>query len=240
MKLRNPWAISAAGFAGAWAMRLWMWTLRYQYQPQGPNMDPGRTDLSGRYIYAMWHEYLLLPIFQYARPDIHVLISRHADGQLVAEICRHLGIPLVRGSTTRGGMVAVRQLLQAGGRTHLAITPDGPRGPRRRVQPGLIYLASKLGLPIVPVGFGLQKPWRMSSWDRFALPRPGSLAACVTGAPITVAPDCDDDQREGFRLRVEEALSQVTEAAEGWAGSGTPPRAMERSQTQPDAQSMVL
>src|SRR5438093_1235620 len=72
-----------------------------------------------------------------------VLISQHADGDLIARTAEHLGIDTVRGSTTRGGMQAIRELLQISRRTHLVITPDGPKGPRRTVQPGVIFLAAQ-------------------------------------------------------------------------------------------------
>jgi lysophospholipid acyltransferase (LPLAT)-like uncharacterized protein len=118
---------------------------------------------------------MLLPAYHYARPDIKVLISTHADGQLIAEACQRLGFALARGSSTRGGVEAVRDMLRAND-THLAVTPDGPRGPRRRVQAGVVYLAARTGLPIVPVGFAARRPWRAKSWDRFAVPRPFSRA----------------------------------------------------------------
>ena len=217
MKLRHPGLIKAAGFAGAYALRLWLRTLSYRYHPLGANLDPHQPDLPGRYIYAMWHETLLLPVYCYARRDISVLISQHADGQLIAEMCRHLSIPVVRGSTTRGGVEALRQLLRAGRRMHLAMTPDGPRGPRRQAQIGAIYLAARIGLPIVPVGFGLRRPWRMNSWDRFALPKPWSRAVCVTADPIAVPADADRNSLEGYRRRLEKDLLTVTRAAEAWA-----------------------
>jgi hypothetical protein len=97
---------------------------------------------------------------------------------------------------------------------HLAITPDGPRGPRRRIQPGSIYLAARTGLPIVPFGIALDRPWRMRSWDRFALPRPWSKAACVTGQPIQVPENLDKDGLEKYRLLVENQLNELTAAAE--------------------------
>ena len=84
--------------------------------------------MTGRYIYAFWHENLMLPLSQYARPDIHVLISKHADGQIVAKLARHLGFAVVHGSTTRHSVEAVRQMLRLGQNAHLAVTPDG-RGP---------------------------------------------------------------------------------------------------------------
>jgi len=225
MKIRHPWLIKAMTLAGGWGLRRWMRTLRYEYQSTGPSVDPNESDMCGRYIYAMWHEYLLLPIFLYPRRDVHVLISRHADGQLIADVCRHLHIPVVCGSTTRGGAEALRGLLRAGRADHLAVTPDGPRGPRQRVKPGLLYLAARTGLPIVPVGFGLERPWRMHSWDRMALPRPWSRAACVTGTPIVVPGHCDKEQLEEYRLRVEATMLATTYAAEVWAETGTRPAA---------------
>ena len=127
-----------------------------------------------------------MPAYHYGRRDIHVLISEHADGQMIAEACRHLGFRVVRGSATRGGVEAVRQMVRRSRSAHLAITPDGPRGPRRQVQPGVVYLAAPTGLPIVPFGIAFERAWRMNSWDRFAVPWPWSGAVCVTAEPIHV------------------------------------------------------
>jgi lysophospholipid acyltransferase (LPLAT)-like uncharacterized protein len=220
MKIRQPWLIRAGATAGASALRLWMNGLRFEYRPLGANVDPHRADLAGRYIYAIWHEYLLLPVFCYTRPDVHVLISRHADGEWVAQLCRRLRIPVIRGSTTRGGAEAVRRLLRAGRETHLALTPDGPRGPRRRIQGGAIFLAARLGLPIVAVGFGLRRCWRMKSWDRFAIPGPWTRATCVTGVPIVVPASVNRQEIEHYRLQVEQSLTGATETAERWALTG--------------------
>lgn len=220
MKIRYPWLIKAIGWIGAWLIRVWVGTLRYRYYPLGRNVDPGRPELQDWYIYAFWHENMLLLAYQYGRPDIWVLISQHADGQMIAEVCRRLQFNLVRGSTTRGGAEAVRQMLKAGRAAHLAITPDGPRGPRREVQPGLVYLAARTGLSIVPVGIGYDRPYRINSWDRFALPRLFSRAVTVTGEPIAVPPDADKDRLEAFRQRVEAALREATALAEATAASG--------------------
>src|SRR2546428_7555 len=121
MKIRHPWLISVAGFIGAWLVRLWIWTVRYRYCRVGPDVRPSQLGPGEHYIYAFWHEYLLLPAYHYGRPDILVLISQHADGEIIAQVCRHLRFGLVRGSTTRGGVEAVRRMLQAGHSAHLAI-----------------------------------------------------------------------------------------------------------------------
>jgi lysophospholipid acyltransferase (LPLAT)-like uncharacterized protein len=220
MKLRHPLLISALAFAFSWLVRLWISTLRYRYRPLGSNVDPHQRGMRERYIYAFWHECMLLPAYYYARPDVRVLISQHADGQLIAEICRHLGYRTVRGSTTRGGAEAVRQMLRLARKAHLAITPDGPRGPRRRVQQGLVYLAARTGLPIIPVGIGFRRPWRLRSWDRFALPRPWSAATCLTDELIHVPPDVDREGIMEYAQRVEQAMNRLTELAERWAETG--------------------
>jgi lysophospholipid acyltransferase (LPLAT)-like uncharacterized protein len=143
-----------------------------------------------------------------------VLISEHADGRMIAEACRHLGFRVVRGSATRGGARAVRQMYRRSRSAHLAITPDGPRGPRRRVQPGVVYLAALTGLPIVPFGIAFERAWRMNSWDRFAVPMPWSAAVCVTADPIHVPENVRKDQLEHYRLVVENAMNVATERAE--------------------------
>src|SRR5712692_8556115 len=103
MKLRHPALIRAVAFAIAWIARLWIGTLRFRYRPLGANVDPHQNGLQDRYIYAFWHENMLLMAYQYALTDAYVLISQHADGQLIAEVSRHFGLRTVRGSTTRGG-----------------------------------------------------------------------------------------------------------------------------------------
>jgi lysophospholipid acyltransferase (LPLAT)-like uncharacterized protein len=163
---------------------------------------------------------MLIVAYRYARPDIYVLISQHADGQLVAEVCRHLGFRTVRGSTTRGGAEAIRQMLRLGHKAHLAITPDGPRGPRRKVQQGLVYLAARTGRPIVPIGIGYSKTWRMQSWDRFALPKPWSASVCVTEDLIEVPACADRALVEEYTDRVEAALRRLNRLAENWAKTG--------------------
>jgi lysophospholipid acyltransferase (LPLAT)-like uncharacterized protein len=197
-----------------------MGSVRAVYRPLGPNFDPTRRGFRGNYIYAFWHEHMLMPAYLYGQADIHVLISRHADGQLIAEIVERLGFRTVRGSTTRGGVEALREMVKLGRTGHLAITPDGPRGPRRQVQPGVVYLASRTGLPVVPFSYGYERAWRAKSWDRFAVPRPFSKAVCVSLDPIFVPPDVGPATLEPYRLQIESALAAASLIAERWAATG--------------------
>jgi lysophospholipid acyltransferase (LPLAT)-like uncharacterized protein len=214
MKIRHPLILKVLGFAVACLVRVWIGLVHFRYRPLGPNLDPNRRGFQGRYLYAFWHENILIPAGYYGRSDVHALVSKHADGELISQACRRLGFRLVRGSSTRDYVEAVRAMMRVARTAHLAVTPDGPRGPRRRVQPGVVYLAARTGLPIVPMGFAYRWAWRLPSWDRFVLPCPGGEAVLVTMAPIHVPPDLRREQIEVHRLRVEEALRQADEAAE--------------------------
>ncbi len=225
MKLRHPWFTKLCALAGSLGLRGWVGTLRFQYASLGPESHPYRLPSDRRHLYAFWHETLLLPTYAFRNIDCAVLIGRHADGELIADVARRFGFRAVRGSSTRGGVEAVRRLLHAEPHGHLAVTPDGPRGPRRVVQPGVAYLASRLGLPVVPTGFGFDRPWRCSSWDRFVIPRPFSRTCCVTAVPVTVPADADRHDLEAYRGRIEDTLHHVSALAERWAEQGIPPEA---------------
>lgn len=211
MKIRHPLLTATLGFLIAGLIRIWILTVRYRHRQLGElDLTPHQPDLPGRFIYAFWHEDMLVPAYQYARPDVHVLISRHADGQLIAAAMKWLGLRVIFGSTNRGGADAIFQMREAAHDSHLVMTPDGPRGPRQRVHLGMIYVAARTGLPIIPVGFGYAKAWRAGSWDRMALPKPFSRVLGITLPPICV-PDVDDRQvLELYRQQVEEAMQKAT------------------------------
>ena len=221
MKLRHPFWISLAAFLAAVLLRVWTRTLRFVvHGNQGHPVDP-RTQ---RCIYVFWHESLLAPA-TFARHKVHVLISHHADGELIARVCRYLGHGVIRGSTNRGGTEALLSLIRCEQSAHLAITPDGPRGPRRQVQLGVVLLASCTGLPIVPVGVGYSRAWRARSWDRFAVPKPFSTVTGVVQPPIVVPPNLDKEGLEAHRQLVEARLLEATHSAEHSRGGRDAPSA---------------
>jgi lysophospholipid acyltransferase (LPLAT)-like uncharacterized protein len=150
-----------------------------------------------------------------------MLLSRHRDADILTRVAYHMGFEFVRGSSYRGGMSALREMVRCSRHMNLTITPDGPVGPRRVLAPGPIYLASKLGLPIVAMGFGYDRPWRLGTWDRHALPRPGSRARAVVSPAIHIPPDLSRTDIEACRTQVERLLNRLTLEAEAWAESGT-------------------
>ena len=225
MKVRNRHLVRAAGVLGTAAARGLYRTLRFKLHVLGSEVRP-LLNTTDRLIYCIWHENLLLPTLTFGCPEIAVLISRHTDGKLLGSLISALGMGMVEGSTNggasrRGGIEAVRKLTQPNfPYRHLAITPDGPRGPRRVVQPGMVYVASRAGMRIVPVGAGYCNPWRAGSWDRFALPKPFTRACCVVADPIAVPPDAKAGELEAYRLRVQAEMDRLAGVAEGWAATG--------------------
>ena len=172
MKLDHPILYKLAALAGSTAVRAWMDTLDYRVVFYDPDVDPASPRCRGQKIYVFWHEYILFPLAMRGHCNLAMLLSRHRDAEVLSYVAYHMGFEFVRGSTNRGGVAALRQLLDKSRHMHLAITPDGPRGPRRQMAPGPIFLASKLGIPLVAMGVGYNRPWRAGSWDRFAIPRP--------------------------------------------------------------------
>jgi lysophospholipid acyltransferase (LPLAT)-like uncharacterized protein len=151
-----------------------------------------------------------------------MLLSRHRDADVLTEVANHLGFEFVRGSTFGGGGTALRELLRKSQQMNLTITPDGPRGPRRVLAQGPVYLSSKLGMPLVAMGFGYDRPWRLGSWDRFAIPKPYSRARAVVSPAMVIPPNLDRDGVEHYRVQVERMLNRLTWEAEAWAEAGTP------------------
>lgn len=218
MKIRNPALIRAAGWLGTQVVRGLVRTLRFEYRALGPPVMPPQPPPEPRSIYLLWHETLLLPLTQFACPEVSTLVSKHADGQLLATVVRTLGLTPIFGSTNRGGMQAVREIIRdVSGCRHLAITPDGPRGPRRVIQPGAVFLAAKTGLTLAPLGVAYYRPWRARSWDRFALPAPCTRAKVVSGRTFIVPSKVRSDDLEQYRSLAQAELDRLTRIAEHWA-----------------------
>jgi len=175
MKLDSPTINRLGGLLGSAAVRWWMETLDYKAAYYDRRIDPFYPDCSGQKIYIFWHEYILFPLYLRGHCNLAMLLSRHRDAEVLSCAARHLGFDFVRGSTARGGVAALRELLARSQTMHLTITPDGPRGPRRRLAPGCVYLASKLGLPLVVMGYGYDRPWRVR---RISTATGWSIIAC--------------------------------------------------------------
>jgi lysophospholipid acyltransferase (LPLAT)-like uncharacterized protein len=171
---------------------------------------------AGRFmIFAFWHGRMLMSPFFYRGRGVKILISRHADGELISRVMRRFGFESVRGSTRRGGKKAFRELIRACqmGRD-VAITPDGPRGPKHVVQKGVIELARQTGFPIVPFAYSTRDRFHFPSWDDLLVPRPFTMGVAIWGQPLWVDCDASAAKQETCRQDLESRLRGLTEKAD--------------------------
>jgi lysophospholipid acyltransferase (LPLAT)-like uncharacterized protein len=162
-------------------------------------------------IYAVWHGRILLLPYLYGWRRARVLASRSRDGELLTRFLECFGLEAVRGSSSRGGAEALRLLTRSLGEGRDAVVvPDGPRGPRETVKPGIVTLARLSGAPIVPVALGVSAQWRLRSWDEFRIPRPFARCVLRFGDPIRVPAGVDRAAQEAARKEVEAALRTLS------------------------------
>jgi lysophospholipid acyltransferase (LPLAT)-like uncharacterized protein len=209
----DSWRGRALIVLGFGVYRLWARTLRLQVE------DPHEVIGFVRkqpVIFAIWHNRLLmLPrVFDPSFPtrQSYGLISASRDGDLIAQFIERSGYGTIRGSSSRKGVIALRQLidtLAADG--NVLFTPDGPRGPVYQASQGVIFVAQKSGAPIVPIHMEYSSCWRLKSWDRFAVPRPFATLRAKFGEPIYIAPLSEPEQFETERLRLQDAMMRLVE-----------------------------
>jgi len=210
---QQRWAARLA----AWVIRLLGWTVRWRTEvpAETARLLAGKAPI----IMALWHGRLLMIPLAYrnaGRRHLNVLISEHSDGEVIARAIAHFGLDSVRGSTKRGALKGVREMIrriQGGG--DFAITPDGPRGPAFRVQPGIIDLARRTGYPILPVTFSARGGKQFASWDRFLVPRPLTRGVYCWGEPHWVGPETDAEEA---RAGLERAMRALNDHADGLVG----------------------
>ncbi len=164
------------------------------------------------FIACFWHGRLLMipHAWAYSAP-MHILISHHRDGRLIADVLNRFGIGAIAGSSSRGGEAAVLRMIRTLRQGEfVGLTPDGPRGPRMRASLGVIRTAHRTGVPIVPVSFAASRRRVLGSWDRFVLPLPFARGVIGIGEFIEIPRDADAETLERLRRRLEDDLNTLT------------------------------
>ncbi len=194
-----------------WAIKILRLTMRFEeVHPEIPrwfweNEVPA--------IGAFWHgRLLMMPVIYHGR-KLSFLVSPHRDGQVVGKALKRFGFHPILGSTTRKGFSGFKQMVKAHG-SDIAIVPDGPRGPRRRVQIGVIELAKLTGRAVVPLTFSASKRKVLNTWDQFLLPYPFSKGVFIWGEPVRVDQNGDRAHLEEKRILLENRLNELTEKAD--------------------------
>lgn len=190
------------------------WRVEFDLPPRLKQLRDGH-----KVILAFWHnrQIGLIRVADELRP-VKVLISRHGDGEIIARIVTRFGIGSVRGSSTHGGKAAVRQLVSASRQSHLAITPDGPVGPRYHAKQGVALVAALTGLPVTWISWSTDRAWRFKSWDRFILPKPFARIRYRVEGTVEIDRNAGAEEIEAGRLEIESRLNTLTATLDGEMG----------------------
>lgn len=172
------------------------------------------------FIGCFWHgRMLLMPYIWNVDRPMAMLISRHGDGLLIAEVIRRLGFGTIAGSSSRGGADALRAMLAAlKSGSSVSVTPDGPRGPRMRVAPGVVHAARLAGVPLIPATVATGRRRVLRSWDRFLLALPFARGVYVYGRAIEVPRDAGEAEIEAARVALEDELNRISAEADRLVG----------------------
>ncbi len=215
-----PKPIAWHGRLAAWiiyiVIRIIAFTMRFDWRDsstlfQGNEVKP--------VIFCIWHNRLALCMIIFTnyilkkQPSRHMaaIVSASKDGSMLARILELFHVEPVRGSSSRRGRQALWEMTQWAEKGYdLAVTPDGPRGPRYVLQNGVIALAQITGFPIVPVSYTLQWKTSLKSWDKFQIPIPFSRCEVILGEPVYVSRDASEADRETIRRQLEEYLQKIT------------------------------
>jgi lysophospholipid acyltransferase (LPLAT)-like uncharacterized protein len=206
---REFWIIWGA----SWLLRLLLATLRFEVEdPELLRAGNARKTA----IFVFWHNRLLLVphvwhrFLAQGRPQGMAMTSTSGDGELIAQFLSRFNIGPVRGSATRRGTAALRELIGWLRRGHdVCITPDGSRGPVYEVKPGVVLLAQLSGVPILAIGIDYSRAWRLKSWDRFFIPKPFSKVTVRLGPLHQVERTANAEAFEAERRRCEEMMLAV-------------------------------
>lgn len=205
MRIRSKLLTKFVGWAVAALLKANFRTMRIQGYVEQPATDPS-LDADQSYIYSLWHDEILIPLAMQdrARAPIAALVSRHQDGTYLTEFMRHLGVRSLRGSSNHGGVEVLRQLMQETAGYHIFITPDGPRGPHHQLKEGIVFLASRTGLPIIPIASVASNAWYIpGKWTGLVLPKPFSRSAYLLGRPLHVPAELSREELAEWQRRIQ-------------------------------------
>lgn len=174
-------------------------------------------------VFVLWHGRLLIPTWHHRGQGVATLISRHRDGEYIARIVERWGYVAVRGSSSRGGReAAVRLIRQVRAGRSLAITPDGPRGPREVLKPGALVVAQRTGAPVIPTVSSASRASFFGGWDRFLIPHPFARLRVEYGEPVDVPRDADEGELERIAREVEGRMAEMRRRADDWSSPRWP------------------
>ncbi len=185
------------------------------FRQQTPDTNPYSKSTQHCFLYCVWHDSMIVPTFGGRHRRTAALTSQHMDGSFVAHVLRFVGISTIRGSTNRISPGAIRKLIKTAESKHLVITPDGPRGPRRKMSVGIVFLASHTGRAIVPTAYSCTRYWTIpGNWTDLVIPKPFSKVFLMAADPVEVPAELDSSQLREQADLIQSTMDSLNSTAE--------------------------
>ena len=207
---------AAAGALGSGIINTLLASVRVETENEP---EPGLR-MDGKPLLGLcWHGHLLVLAHHHRGAGLATLISQSKDGEYIARVVERWGFTVVRGSSSRGGTSALREMTRVlrNGQS-LAVTPDGPRGPRRQLKPGALLAAKLSGVAVIPTAAAATRAWWLGGWDRFLVPQPFARVLLVYGTPRVIPRDTDEQEMARIGAEIEHEMNVLTERAERTLG----------------------
>lgn len=171
-------------------------------------------------INSFWHNRLFLMTYFWKDRETAVMVSQSFDGEYISRTAQRFGFGVIRGSSTRGGSNALKQMLKLSEEgIEMTLTVDGPKGPKYKVKPGVINLAKQTGKPIFPILAEAKKFWSINSWDNLQIPKPFTKAKIFFGEPVVVPKNADDNEFKAKQKELQRKLDELVEIGKQWRNS---------------------
>lgn len=214
MRFNSPFLVKLAGRTCGLGFRMLFSTLQKELH-LAPGATPYNNPGPQRFLFAAWHDSAVIAAFGGKHSKTVALTSRHRDGAFVEGVVGAKGVKSVRGSSGKSGSRAARELMETAKQHDIVITPDGPRGPRRVLSRGIVYLASRTGNAVVPTAYACENAWEIpGSWTTQIIPKPFSRVVLMAGEPIFVPPDVPRDEIETHRAGIQAAIDKLQTLAD--------------------------
>lgn len=214
MKIQSRTLLKVINYSVVLLIRLIFKTLRIEYVRDSLKRVPFADTGSERYLYSVWHDSVIPPIFGAKEHPSVALISQHRDADTIEAMLKAVGMGAIRGSTSRGGASAVKKLIDLSQGKHIVITPDGPRGPQHTMKPGIVFLASHSGRSVIPTAFKATSCWRFQgSWTSIWIPKPFSRVYFLVGDPIAVPEHLSREELHYYTELVQKKMEELEREA---------------------------
>ena len=218
MKIKSPFLNRVICSLAVSVLKVLYKTTRIEIRLGDALDDPYNANRDRECIYSVWHDLLLFPLFMQTPKSIVALVGRHRDGDYVSNVLKALKLKSIRGSSSRGGTEAILKAVEEVKDHSLVVTPDGPRGPRRKMKQGCIFVAAQTGIPVVATAFSASRAWKpMGSWTDLVIPKPFSKVYAVTSKPFFIPQDATREEIAAATDLIQAEMDRLNSISEALA-----------------------